>query len=78
MEITQLALWVLGIACTVLGWFARELYTATQTLRKDLGALERRISDDYLRYDRMQDVMKPILYALQEIKQELHRKANKP
>lgn len=26
MEISQIALWILGISSGVLGWFARELY----------------------------------------------------
>jgi hypothetical protein len=78
MEITQLALWGLGAVCTVLGWFARELYTATQSLRKDLSSLEVQIGKDFVRYDRMQDVMKPIMDSLHEIKQTLAGKADKP
>ena len=78
MEISQIALWVLGSACTVLGWFARELYNATQSLRKDLSALEIQIGRDYIRYDRLQDAIKPIMESLHEIKQTLSGKADKP
>jgi hypothetical protein len=77
MEITQLALWGLGVICAVLGWFARELYSATQSLRKDLSSLEVQIGKDFVRYDRMQDVMKPIMDSLHEIKQTLAGKADK-
>ena len=77
MEVSQIALWALGAACTVLGWFARELYAATQSLRKDLTKLEVRLGSDYIRYDRMQDAMKPILDSLSEIKQVLAGKADK-
>lgn len=77
MEITQLALWALGLVCAVLGWFARELYAATQSLRKDLSSLEVQIGKDFVRYDRMQDVMKPIMDSLHEIKQTLAGKADK-
>lgn len=77
MEVSHLALWALGLVCTILGWFARELYTAMQTLRNDLAVLERRITSDYVRYDRMVDVMKPILEALHDIKQEIRLKADK-
>jgi hypothetical protein len=77
MEITQLVMWGLGAACTLLGWFARELYTATQSLRKDLSALEVRIGSDYIRYDRLQDAMKPIMESLAEIKHTLAGKADK-
>ena len=77
MEISQIALWVLSAVCGILGWFARELYAATQALRKDLSALEVRISNDYIRYDRLQDAMKPIMDSLSEIKHTLAGKADK-
>ena len=77
MEISQIALWALGAICCVLGWFARELYSATQSLRKDLSALEVQIGREYVRYDRLQDAMKPIMDSLHEIKQTLAGKADK-
>lgn len=77
MEISQIALWVLGAICAVLGWFARELYNATQSLRKDLSALEVRIGSDYIRYDRLQDALKPVMESLKEIKHTLDRKVDK-
>lgn len=77
METSQIALWALGAVCAVLGWFARELYTATQNLRKDLSALEVRIGSDYIRYDRLQDALKPIMQSLQDIKYTLESKVDK-
>lgn len=77
MEVSQIALWVLGITSAVLGWFARELYSATQSLRKDLAALEVSLNRDYIRYDRLQDAMKPIMDSLAEIKQTLSMKMDK-
>lgn len=77
MELSQIAMWALGAACAILGWFARELYAATQSLRKDLSALEVRISGEYIRYDRLQDAMKPIMDSLAEIKHTLSQKADK-
>lgn len=68
---------VLGIICLVLGWFARELYGATQGLRRDLSALEVRIGTDYVRYDRLRDALKPIMESLHEIKQTLTGKVDK-
>ncbi len=73
----QLALWALGVVSALLGWFARELYAATQQLRKDLSALEVQITSDYVRYDRLQDAMKPIMDSLSEIKHTLASKADK-
>lgn len=77
MTLEQVIMSLLGISCAVLGWFARELYSATQSLRKDLSALEVLIRGDYIRYDRLQDALKPIMDGLQEIKHTLSGKADK-
>lgn len=77
MTIEQLFILGIGLACSVLGWFARVLYSATQELRKDLSALEIKISADYIRYDRLQDALKPIIASLAEIKHTLDKKADK-
>lgn len=68
---------LVGLACGILGWFARELYNATQALRKDLSALEVQIGRDYVRYDRLQDALKPVMDSLHEIKQALMQKVDK-
>lgn len=73
----QIYMTAIGIACAVLGWFARELYQATQQLRQDLSDLEVRIGRDYVRYDRLQDALKPIMDGLHEIKDTLKSKADK-
>jgi hypothetical protein len=77
MDLTQIFIAALSIACGVLGWFARELYGATQALRRDLSTLEVRIGTDYVRYDRLQDAFKPVMDSLQEIKHTLSGKADK-
>lgn len=71
MDLSEIIMAALGIACTVLGWFARELYGATQSLRKDLSALEVRIGTDYVRYDRLQDALKPLVEAIKEVKEQM-------
>ena len=78
MELSQIFLALLGVACTVLGWLAREMYAAMQALRKDLSQLEVQLTRDYVRYDRLQDAFKPVLDALSEIKHTLQGKADKP
>lgn len=77
MTIDQILITFIGIACAVIGWFARVLYQATQELRKDLSALEVKISRDYVRYDRLQDMFKPVLEGIHEIKEALRSKADK-
>ena len=78
MDFHSVFLAIGGLAMGVLGWFARILYQATQDLRKDLSALEIRITADYVRYDRLQDAMKPIMEKLNKIEEELHRRVTKP
>ena len=77
MNVEQMVIGLIGIACAILGWFARELYNATQALRKDLSALEVEIGRDYVRYDRLQDALKPVMDSLHEIKQALQQKVDK-
>jgi hypothetical protein len=77
MDITQIALWALGIISVALGWFLRELYAALQSLRRDFSILEVRMGTDYVRYDRLQDALKPVLDSLHEIKITLSGKADK-
>lgn len=72
-----LILFVLGVACAVLGWFSRQILDAVQKLRADLSALEVRIGNDYVRYDRLQDMFKPIMSALDDIRATLSAKADK-
>lgn len=77
MELNQIFLALLGMVCAILGWMARELYTAMQSLRRDLSHLEVQLTRDYVRYDRLQDAFKPVLDALAEIKHTLQGKADK-
>ena len=77
MDLQQIFMSVLGLACGILGWFARELYSATQALRKDLSELQVRIATDFIRYDRLKDALQPIMDSLAEIKHTLNGKADK-
>jgi hypothetical protein len=77
MDAEHLIMGALGIACTVLGWLARELWSAVQALRVDLTKLEVKLSSDFVRYDRLQDALRPIMDALDEIRQTLTHKADK-
>lgn len=77
MELNQIFLALLGMVCAVLGWMARELYTAMQSMRRDLSQLEVQLTRDYVRYDRLQDAFKPVLDALAEIKHTLQGKADR-
>lgn len=77
MSLEQVFLTALAMGGAVLGWLARELWAAVQKLRSDLQRLEVRISTDFVRYDRLQDALKPILSTLQRIEETLAQKADK-
>jgi len=68
---------VLGIATTVLGWFARELWDAVKSLKKELNDHQVHVSEHYVKYDRLKDIMQPVMAALEEIKTTLKTKMDK-
>jgi hypothetical protein len=68
---------LLVIISGILGWLWRELWQAVQKLRADLSLLEVRIGTDYVRYDRLQDVMRPVMEALHDIRDRLDNKQDK-
>jgi hypothetical protein len=78
MSVDQFLIFVLSGVTTGLGWFARELYQATQRLRDDLSALEVRLSTNYVSYDRLRDLLEPIKEGIDDIKRTLHQKQDKP
>lgn len=69
---------LLGVVCTLLGWLGRELWNAVQALRKDLSELQINIGRDYIRYDRLQDALRPLMEKLQRIEDSLSHKQDKP
>lgn len=77
MSLEQAFLALLALGGGILGWFARELYTAVNRLREDLQKLEVKLSSEYIRYDRLQDALKPIMSGIEEIKQALSHKVDK-
>ncbi len=77
MSLGQAFLALLALGGGILGWFARELYTAVNRLREDLQKLEVKLSSEYIRYDRLQDALKPIMSGIEEIKQALSHKVDK-
>ena len=77
MSLEQAFLALLTLGGGILGWFARELYTAVNRLREDMQKLEVKLSSEYIRYDRLQDALKPIMSGIEEIKQALSHKVDK-
>ena len=77
LDLQQIITGLLTVFSGMMGWFARELWQAVQSLRKDLAALETKIGIDYVRYDRLQDALKPIMDALRHIDAKLDSKVDK-
>lgn len=74
MDFTQISVMALGVFSGILGWFARELYGATQALRKDLSALEVKIASDFIRYDRLQDALKPLVEQIKDLNEKVSQR----
>lgn len=77
MTTEQILIGLVGAACAGLGWFANQLYQAVEKLKEDVLQLEVKIGTDFVRYDRLQDMLKPILSGIDEIKDALKTKADK-
>lgn len=77
MTFEQAFMGLLALTSGVLGWLGNELWAAVQKLRTDLSALEVHIGKEYIRYDRLQDTLKPISSKLDQIEELLRHKADK-
>jgi hypothetical protein len=73
----QVLIALLSLVCTGLGWFGRELWSAVQELKRDLANLRVEIGEDYVKYDRLQDGLRPIHEALIRIETNMGKKADK-
>lgn len=72
------AIFALATFCGVMGWLGREMWSAVKSLRSDLDTLRVHLAQEYPNYDRMGDVLKPILTQLDRIENALRQKVDKP
>ena len=77
MSLEQIFIILIGVACSVIGWFANQLFHAVEKLKDGLTELQVRIGSDFVRYDRLQDMLKPILNGIEEIKESIKHKQDK-
>jgi len=61
----------------ILGWFARELWSAVKELRKDMISLKNHVTENYTRKDEFKDFKNEILGFLQRIENKLDNKQDK-
>ena len=68
---------VMGTALTVLGWFARELWSAVKELKNDLSHIREQLPKTYVSRDDYKSDIRDIKDMVQRIFDKLEEKADK-
>ena len=68
---------IIGVVLSVLGWFARQLWDAVQTLKNDMKELEVELPTHYLRKDEFESRLDKIETMLERIFDKLYNKVDK-
>ena len=76
-EYINVILFVLGIAMTLLGWFARTLWSAVVELKDDLSKLKEDLPVYYIRKDDFKEIKDMIMNTLRRIESKVDNKADK-
>jgi hypothetical protein len=77
MENQQLINALIGGGFAVLGWFARELWSAVKELKTDLAKMREDLPKDYVARDDYREDMREIKALLVKIFEKLENKADK-
>lgn len=77
MSIFELLNLGLGVGTAILGWFARELWSAVKELKNDLAKLKEDLPIYYVRKDDFSEFKKDIMSILQRIEIKLDNKQDK-
>ena len=78
MDFQSIMNFVLPTACTALGWFCRELWTAFQELKADLAKLREDLPREYVAKEDYRRDIYEIKDILKQIFNKLDNKADKP
>lgn len=76
-EYQTLINWGAGTALACLGWFARQLWDAVQSLKKDLATLREELAKDYVPKIEWRSDLSELRGLLQRIYDKLDEKADK-
>lgn len=68
---------ILGAVCSVIGWFARELWTAVKELKADLSKLREQLPSTYVVRDDYREDIRDIREMLGKIFDKLDGKQDK-
>lgn len=77
METQTLLNTLFGAGLAVIGWFARQLWDATQSLKKDVSDLELSVSENYMKKTDVNTRFDKIELILEKIFDKLETKADK-
>lgn len=77
MELQTILNIVAGLAMSVMGWFARELWSAVKELKADLSKLREELPKTYITKDDFKDDMREVKEMLAKIFDRLENKADK-
>jgi uncharacterized coiled-coil DUF342 family protein len=77
MEYQALINSAIGLAFTVAGWFAREMWSAVKELKSDLSKLREELPKTYVARDDYRDDMREIKEMLNKIFDKLDSKVDK-
>lgn len=77
MNTQDLINFALGAASSVLGWFARELWTAVKDLKSDLAKLREELPKTYVTRDDFKEDIREIKDMLTKLFDRLDHKADK-
>jgi hypothetical protein len=69
--------WAMGLALSVTGWFARQLWDAVKDLKTDLSKLREEIAKDYVPKTEWRGDLLELRGMLQRIYDKLDEKADK-
>ena len=77
MEFQHFLNLAVGTVLTVLGWFARQLWSAVQDLKKDLTAVEIALPTHYVRKEELETRLDKLEVILMKIYDKLDTKVDK-
>jgi hypothetical protein len=77
MEWRDIAIGLMGVGGTVLGWLLREVWGAVGQLRTDMQLLQTSIADKYARKDDVHSMAENIMTFLRRIEDKLDGKQDK-
>ena len=73
--------WIINLLTLVLvgglGWFCNQIWSALQRMQEDVKKFELRISDTYVKQERLDKLFDPVMRKLERIEQALYQKQDR-